>query len=435
VCVLRKVNILAIVTVVIIGLPIPQYSNFIPADIITFNRRLEADHPFEIQETPRDYFPTYEWRMCEPEEQGMNSTRLSEMMSYIDDSNWPIDSIIIVRGGYIVWEDYLSLEYNMDYFHTQQSVSKSFASALVGIAIEQGLFRINDAIVDLFSDRNITGPDERKEHMTIWHLLTMTAGVEWDEWTYPYTDTENNNLAAMVTAVDAVDYFLNLPMAYEPGEHWVYNSGATIILGVLIEKFSNQTLVDFTEEYLFNPIGIPGCVWQKTLNDVYQAGGGLWLKPRDMARFGYLYLNGGNWNGTQVVTEEWILNSTDYQFDLPPSLGYGYLWWLDPTLDVYEALGRFGQRIMVSTEEDMVVVFTASIRGENYHPHPELYRDYILDSIVNPPRPVTQTTPTDQSTTSPDYPEISELGLGLFLTSIAIVAIAVFIITRLKQRV
>ena len=405
-----------------------------------FDENILTEHPYGIQNTSRNYFPTDEWRICTPEEQGMNSTLLNEMLPYIESNNWPLDSIIVVRGGYIVYEEYPNPLFEMDDYHTLQSVTKSFTSALVGIAIREGFISsVNDTILDLFSDRNVTNVDERKERMSIKHLLTMTAGVEWDEWTYPYTDAENNSLAAMVTCHDAIDYFLNLPMVAEPGDEWVYNSGACIVLGVLIEELSNMTLVEFTQEYLFDPIGISEAMWVKTGNGVYQAGGGLFMEPRDMARFGFLYLNGGTWNGTQVVQQSWVLDSTDYQYALPPYEYYGYYWWHSPAMDVYQALGRFGQRIMVSPEEDLVVVFTASIQGMDYHPHEELYLDYILESIIGPPRTVTHSTSTTTTTNTSTSTTTGETNTGLNLLdgiylSIGAVAIGVVVLFLIRYR-
>ncbi len=269
--------------------------------------------------------------------------------------------------------------------------------------------------------------------MTVEHLLTMTAGVQWDEWTYPYTDTVNNDLAAMSVSDDGVDYFLDLPMVAEPGELWTYNGGNTIVLSALIEQLSNMTLPDFAETYLFNPIGISNGAWEMQPSGYYEAGGSLWLKPRDMARFGYLYLNGGTWNETEVVSLEWVLNSTDY-YTITPR--YGYLWWLEAGMDAYVASGRFGQRIMVCPEEDMVVVFTASIQ-EMYEPHTELYYDYIRASIIGPPRSVTQTTSTNSTTTSSVVTTPGD-GLiwlyGIYLSIGVIAVVSIVVILQLKYR-
>ncbi|MGY5858330.1 MAG: serine hydrolase [Candidatus Thorarchaeota archaeon] len=397
--------------------------------------QIETDHPFGYQDALRDYYPTDEWRTCTPEEQGMNGSLLDEMLQYIIENEWAFDSIIIVRGGYIIYEEYPSPEYPMSYYHTLQSATKSFTSALVGIAIKEGfLAGVDETIVDLFSDRLISNLDERKEHITVEHLLTMTSGIEWDEWTYPYTDTVNNDLAAMSVSDDGVDYFLNLPMAAEPGEVWNYNGGCTIVLGALIEELSNMTLLDFAETYLFHPIGIAGGAWLKQPSGYYEAGGGLYLKPRDMARFGYLYLNGGTWNESEVVSLDWILNSTDYHTITPR---YGYLWWLETGMDAYVASGRLGQKIMVCPEEDMVVVFTASIY-DIYEPHYELYYDYIQASIVGPPRIVTPTTSTNSTTTIEPPPGGIDHGLigfqGIFLVTGILAIVTLVVVYQLRYR-
>ena len=121
------------------------------------------------------------------------------------------------------------------------------------------------------------------------------------------------------------------------------------------------------------------------------------MRTMDMARFGFLYLNGGFWNNTEVIQTQWILNSTTYHILVPR---YGYLWWLEPIMGVYQASGRLGQRIMVNPKEEMVVVFTGSIEGINYHPHDELYTDYILESIIGPPRIIEESTSESSNQTT-----------------------------------
>ncbi len=392
----------------------------------------QSSHPFAVQDRLRDYYPTDEWRTCAPEEQGMNSTRLLEMLSYIDVSGWQMDSIIIVRGGYLVFEAYPGPLYTADYYHTQQSVTKSFMSCLVGLAIREGILPgVNTSVLDLFSERSPDNVDDRKERMTVGHLLTMTSGVEWDESTYFFNDTERNSLTRMVLSEDCIDHFLSLPMVAEPGEQWVYNSGGPIALAALIEELSDYDLMDFAEEYLLEPIGIEGAVMVKTLSGYYQGGGGLYLKPRDMARFGYLYLNGGRWDGQQVLPLDWVLDSTRFQVYLPPSLGYGYLWYLHPALDVYQAHGRFGQRIAVSPEEDMVVAFTASLPDFTYNPADELLRDYILDSIVGPPRTVSE--PSGTTSTGGDHATTSLVPLMLSLFAGVLVVSALTVVSQKRS--
>ncbi|MGY5873239.1 MAG: serine hydrolase [Candidatus Thorarchaeota archaeon] len=439
----RKARISVFVVIIILCISIFGFQaseNNVEGGLEPISRNILSDHPYGYQDSLRDYYPTDEWRSCTPEEQGMNSTLLNEMLPYIELNDWLIDSIIIIRGGYIIYEQYPNPAFTIDYYHTLQSVTKSFTSALIGLAIKEGyLSSVDETIVDIFSDRSIANLDERKERMTVEHLLTMSAGVEWDEWTYPYNDTVNNNLGAMAVSADAVDYFLDLPMVAEPGEQWVYNSGGTIVLGALIEKLSNSSLMDFTQTYLFDPIGISGGVWIKQLSGYYQAGGGLYLKPRDMARFGYLYLNGGNCDDTQVISQEWVLNSTDYHFYLPR---YGYLWWLEPSMDAYQASGRYGQKIIVSPKEDMVVVFTASCPDGTYQPHTELYYYYIEESIIGPPRIVetsttTAITITNQSTTTNQTTSstvVNSDGILLAASAVALVVVALVILIQVRAR-
>jgi CubicO group peptidase (beta-lactamase class C family) len=392
----------------------------------------QDSHPFTVLDRVRDYYPTEEWRTSAPEEQGMNSTRLEEMLAYISASGWQMDSILIIRSGYLVFERYPGTLYTMDYYHTLQSVTKSFVSSLIGIAIREGIIPgVNATILDLFSQRTPSNVDERKLDMTVEDLLTMTAGVEWDESTYPFNDTERNSLTAMVLSEDCIDYFLDLPMAAEPGEQWVYSSGATIVLAALIEELSDYDLMDFADEFLFEPIGVSGAVCIKTQSGYYHGGGGLFMKPRDMARFGYLYLNGGEWDGEQVVPRDWVLDSTRYQVYLPPSLGYGYLWFLHPFLDLYQAHGRGGQRIAVSPEEDMVVVFTASFPDFTYNPCDELLRDYILNSITAPPTASTENATTDTTNSTASSQGFSSLSAFALTSAVGFAGVlALFIIRR-----
>ncbi|TFG29032.1 class C beta-lactamase-related serine hydrolase [Candidatus Thorarchaeota archaeon] len=406
------------------------------SNIEIVDMQIVADHPFGYQDVLRDYYPTDEWRSCTPEEQGMNSSLLGEMVPYIEENEWAIDSIIIIRGGYIVFEEYLNPEYPMNYYRRLQSVTKSFTSALVGLAIKEGfLAGVEETIVDLFSDRTISNYDERKNRMTVEHLLTMTSGIEWDEWSYPYTDVVNNNMAALSASNDGVDYFLNLPMVAEPGEVWNYNGGNAVVLGALIEKLSNMTLLDFAETYLFDPIGISGGGWEKMPCGYYEAGGALWLKPRDMARFGYLYLNGGMWNESEVIPLDWILNSTDY-YTISPR--YGYMWWLETGMDAYVASGLFGQKIMVCPEDDLVVTFTASITGIFYDPHYELYYDYIRASIIGPPRSVTTTTTNTSTYSTIEPPPTFEHGLfaiyGVYLVMGIFGVVVLAVIYQIRYR-
>jgi CubicO group peptidase (beta-lactamase class C family) len=150
----------------------------------------------------RDYWPTSGWLKSEPEEQGMNSTILDEMVELIWNDCIAPNGVVVVRHGYVVLEQYPNDLYDGTWGHPLYSVTKSFTSALVGIAIKEGYIEsVEDNVLDFFPERNITNVDARKEAMTLEHVLTMTSGVQWDEWTYPYTDSRNDirNLSAPQT--------------------------------------------------------------------------------------------------------------------------------------------------------------------------------------------------------------------------------------------
>ena len=292
----------------------------------------------------------------------MDSTKLDEMMEYIDEQGFAIDSVIVVRKGYIVLEEYPNPIYYQDRLHRTYSVTKSFTSALIGIAIHEGFIdSVEQKVVDFFPDREIANLDARKQSMTLEHLLTMTSGFKWDESTYPYTDDRNIN-RQMWLSDDPVQFVLDRPMVNDPGVKWVYTTGCSILLGEIVEHVTGNTTLEFAHEYLFNPLGIKSVLW--TRNKGYSnTGGGLSLKPRDIVKLGFLYLNNGTWDGEQIVPSEWVARSTETSFyHRSEDSGYGYQWWTHPRRGVYYAVGLYKQRVFVVPDLDMVVVFTANVR-------------------------------------------------------------------------
>jgi CubicO group peptidase (beta-lactamase class C family) len=343
---------------------------------------------FSIAQTDvvRDYWPTDEWSNTTPEEQGMNQYLLNDMMEYIDNIGLLIDSILIVRNGYLVFEEYPRF-YNSETRHNIHSCTKSFTSALMGIAIEEGYIEgVDSKLVDLLPNRTIANLDERKQAITLEHLLTMTAGLEWDEWTEPYNSPLNSHYK-MWFASDNVQYVLDLPMQYDPGERWVYCSGATNLIGAIITEATGTSLFDYAVEKLFTPLGIsPADVFWPTDNQgLYWASGGVEMLPRDMAKFGYLYLNNGTWDDEQIVPEEWVQQSaaTLRPFDI--LTGYSYQWWTytNDIANSYTARGYQGQFIFVVPSLDMVVVFTSSVPPDESELQAWLLYDYIIPSAIS----------------------------------------------------
>lgn len=341
--------------------------------------------PTPSQDIVRDYWPTDGWRNSTPQEHGMNNDTLYDMIDLIEAEDYPIRSIFIVKDGYVVFEEYLNRLFPATRRHLLHSVTKSFVGTLIGIAMQQGLLAgVNETVLDFFPGYEIAYPDPRKDRMTIEDLLTMTAGMDWDEWSASYDDAEANTLRAMANAQDCIQYVLDRPMAYEPGEHWTYNSGGTDLLGAIISEVAISDTLRFARNYLFEPLGFSGWEWNMMNGGWYNSHGGLKLTTGDIAKLGYLYLNNGNWNGTQILSEEFVANATtplDHKPYDDENYGYGWHWWTRADLGIYFAWGRHGQKIMVSPEHDMVVAFNAMVPDGEYDPELNLFNDYILKSI------------------------------------------------------
>ncbi|MHA1926048.1 MAG: serine hydrolase domain-containing protein [Candidatus Thorarchaeota archaeon] len=332
-------------------------------------------------------WPTDGWSTSTPEEQGMDSRMLNEMMDRIDEHDVRIDSLLIVRNGHLVFEEYPSSLYSNDSRHIIHSCTKSYTSALVGIAIQEGYIEgVESKLVDLFPNRTIANLDARKQDITLEHLLTMTSGLEWDEWTEPY-ESYLNSLNQVWAASDSVQHVLDLPMAYDPGEVWTYNSGGSHLLGVIVAEATGTSLFAYADENLFTPLGISplDIMWPRDNHGRYWGHGGVEMVPRDMAKFGYLYLNNGTWDGTQIVPSEWVQDSADTLYPFTDYSGYSYQWWTYPTdiVDVYSAEGYAGQYIFVIPDLDMVVVFTSSVPPYTTYPQPSILFEFIIQAAIN----------------------------------------------------
>lgn len=335
----------------------------------------------------RDYWPTGEWLNSTPEEQGMNQVLMDEMMDQIQASAIHIDSISIVRNGYLVFDEYPGTVYDVDRKHIIHSCTKSFTSALVGIALAEGYIDgVDSKLVDLLPNKTMANLDERKQAITLEHLLTMTAGLEWDEWTEPYNSPLNSHYQ-MWFASDSVQYILDLPMEYDPGEAWTYNSGASHLLGAIVAEATGTSLFDYAVEKLFTPLGISShdIYWPIDNQGYYRASGGVEMLPQDMAKFGYLYLNNGTWDGEQIIPFDWVQQSATTLVSFDDFSGYSYQWWTYPSLiaDVYSANGFAGQYIFVVPSLDMVVVFTSNVPPYETYPQVTLLFDYIIPAAIN----------------------------------------------------
>jgi CubicO group peptidase (beta-lactamase class C family) len=285
---------------------------------------------------------------------GVDLARLDLMTDVIEDMDLPIDSVVVLRHGELVFETYPNPDYGPDDTHLLYSVTKSFTSALIGIAIEQGYIEgIDQKVVDFFPDWDIENLDSRKEDLTIEDLLTMTCGFEWvgpDDGLHTWGDANRSG--------NPVKFVLNQPMATDPGSEWLYNGGCSHLLSAILTRTTGIPTLDYAREVLFEPLGIWDVRWPRDPQGIYYGGQDIWLMPRDMAKFGQLFLDQGVWEGEQIIPAAWVAESTETHLSTLGG-GYGYQWWTYPDCGIYYASGAFEQRIMVLPDHDLVVVFTS----------------------------------------------------------------------------
>ena len=310
----------------------------------------------------RSYLPTQEWQVTTPENQDMDSAALDRITSFVKDSGLEVNSVIVIRHGYIVYEKYFRAPWNKDRIHNIYSCTKSVMGTLVGIAVQQGKIKsLNDKMVDYFPNRTIQNLDKRKRSITLLNLMTMKGGFDWAERTFPYGDPRNPWTQAL-RSDDTIQFVLDKPMATQPGTVWAYNGGYSQIFSAIVTDKTGMNTLEFAKKTLFNPLGITELTWRRDRQGIYDAGGGLMLTPRDMAKYGYLILNRGFWEGKQIIPADFVAESVKTHTTFNPNAGYGYeSWWTIPLDGYYYAAGIRGQRIYIMEKQDMVVVTTADL--------------------------------------------------------------------------
>lgn len=335
----------------------------------------------------RSYWPTEEWKHATFKESGVNEEIIIEMFDYIEDNNYDIDSVLIAKDGYLVVEEYLT--FSSETLHPVYSVTKSFTSTLIGKAIEEGYIEsVNQNILDFLGHIDVPNI-ESKENIIIEHLLTMTSGITWNE-DISYYDPANT-FRQMTDSSNWVEFILNQEMEDEPGNMWNYNSGGSHLLSAIIENATGITTLEYADDNIFSELGFSNYYWEEDPQNISFGGNGLQLLPRDMVKFGYLFLNNGTWNGTDIVSEDWVKQASEGEITLSNTTNYGYQWWVYPLINSYLALGWAGQIICVIPEYDTVVVITSSL-DEGEISFRELLADYIIKALEEgsiEPTPIT----------------------------------------------
>jgi len=299
------------------------------------------------------YWPTDDWLWVKSEALGVNGDMLQDMVDDIMGSGFAVDSVLVVSDGFLITEWYFN-GYGNDILHNVYSCTKSVVSTLVGIAIDNGEIEGVDArLIDLFPDVTPQNISEWKESITLRDLLMMSAGFDArDSWLYEW-----ERLDEMHDADDAVQYVMDLAMAFEPGSRFEYTNCVSHLLSCLITEKTGMSASEYADEHLFGPLGITNYEWEADNAGRSWGYSNLYMRPRDMAKIGYLFLKEGEWDGEQLVSESWVREATRHRIDANLRDGYGYQWWVDDD-GYYLALGNMGQFIFVIPEHDMVAVFT-----------------------------------------------------------------------------
>ncbi len=315
-----------------------------------------------------------------PEAQGISS---SAILAFIDAADRDIDalhSFMLLRHGHVVAEGWWA-PYNPRSPHMLYSLSKSFTSTAVGLAIAEGKLRLDDEVLKFFPENAPANPSENLQAMRVHDLLRMSTGQQTEPartGDEPWTKT-----------------FLAHPVPFKPGTHFLYNTSGTYMLSAIVQKATGQTVLDYLRPRLFDPLGIEDPTWEVSPEGVSTGGYGLSVRTEDIARFGQLYLQKGQWQGKQLVPSEWVEAATARQTSNgsnPNSdwdQGYGYQFWRCRH-GLYRGDGAFGQYCIVFPEHDAVIAITSGVR--DMQAVMNLVWDRLLPALKDGPLPADDAT-------------------------------------------
>lgn len=288
-----------------------------------------------------------------PESQGISSAAIRQFIAAAKTSGVDWHSFMLLRHGKVIAEGWWK-PFESQYRHTLYSLSKSFTSTAVGFCVKEGKINVEDQVISFFKNDLPPAVSDNLSKMKIKHLLTMNTGHG--------TDTMGK-LRGATGGTTWVQAFLAQPVEFEPGTHFLYNTGATYMLGAIVNKVTGQKLEDYLKPRLFDPLEIKGYDWEVSPQGLNTAGYGLRVKTEDIARFGQLYLQKGKWQGQQLLPESWVEEATKYQTSSQAgnsdwSQGYGYQFWRCKP-GFYRGDGAYGQFCIVMPEQDVVLAVTS----------------------------------------------------------------------------
>lgn len=314
-----------------------------------------------------------------PEQQGIASSALLQWIDALDQRIDELHSVMLLRHGTVVAEGWWN-PYQREYSHISFSLSKSFTSTAVGLAIGEGLFTIDDPVVSFFPEHVPAIGSDLLAALRVRHLLSMSTGHEDDTWGYMIPRTDGNWIKA----------FFEVPLRHEPGTHFLYNTGAAYMLAAIVQKTSGMKLIDYLQPRLFEPLSITGITWDESPQGIALGGIGLHCKTEDIARFGQLYLQKGLWQGQRILSEAWVAEATSAQVAQPSGLdndwsqGYGYQFWRCRH-NAYRGDGLYGQYCVIMPEQDVVLAITGAT--DDMQTVLDIVWDSLLPALRDDPLP------------------------------------------------
>ncbi|MFC1627625.1 serine hydrolase domain-containing protein [Gemmatimonadota bacterium] len=335
---------------------------------------------------------SYDWEISTPQEQGVDSSILGNAFTETKKNPF-MYSLLVVRNGYLIAEEYYRGR-SRNTLDALYSATKSLTSALIGIAIERGYIdSLDQKVLDYFPDFDHENLDPRKRDITIRHLLTMQAGFDHEANIREEVDQASNTMEAI----------FNSDLRFDPGTDFLYSTHGSHLLSGIISRATSMSTSEFARQNLFHHLGIRSIMWPVDRNGIALGGAGLFMTPRDMARFGYLFLESGSLGPAEIISEGWVdlsvQNHRSYteQWNEMADVGYGFQWWTGRLgqYPVHFASGYGGQWILIVPDLEMVVVTTMDGRTESNGMQMEsiipIVAEYILPaaalsrSVLSPP--------------------------------------------------
>jgi CubicO group peptidase (beta-lactamase class C family) len=329
-----------------------------------------------------------------PEAEGIPSSAVLDFIQAVEQHTHPLDAVqgfMLLRHGNVAAEGWWA-PYDPQHPHSLYSLSKSFTSTAIGLAVAEKRLTVDDPVLKFFPDEAPANPSKNLKAMRVRHLLSMNTGHKEDTTQRIFRGPDDNWARA----------FLSLPIEYQPGTWFVYNTAATYMLSAIITRLTGESLLDYLRPRLLDPLGIENPTWETDPRGVNLGGTGLHIKTEEIARFGQMYLQKGTWQGKRIVPEAWIAEATkatsdnsNTQTNPDWSVGYGYQFWRCQH-NAYRGDGAFGQYCIVMPEQEAVLTMISGVQN----------MQTVLDKVWEHLLPAMQ--PKALPTDSPSYNQLCD---------------------------